>query len=231
MSIHHGARSRGCARAGLLALLTAGILSASARRLPAAVYANITDVTVGELRNSVQITVKADGVLRYEGAGRYGGTAQRIELKFPGARSRVGKPYISVDKVPVSGIMLAVPQNAPEGIGIEMTIVLNSTATYSIRESADQQSVIITVERERTIEGTRPGAPAAGGEAASSLDVRFEGGLLSVRAVKTDMHALLGRLAEVAKVDIAVDDQVSRTASLTLEALPVDAVLRAIASA
>ncbi|MDH7568703.1 MAG: hypothetical protein QHJ73_03860, partial [Armatimonadota bacterium] len=65
----------------------------------------------------------------------------------------------------------------------------------------------------------------------TTLEVKFEDNLLSVRAVKADMHALLGRIAEVAGVDIAVDDQVSRTASLNLERLPVDAVMRAIASA
>ncbi|MDH7571882.1 MAG: hypothetical protein QHJ73_20065, partial [Armatimonadota bacterium] len=100
-------------------VLAAGWLI-GARPAAAAVYANITEVTPTELTNGVQITVKADGILKWQGDNS--GWGNRIWLLFPGARSAVGKSYIDVGKFPVSGILMAIPQNAPEGIGIEMTV-------------------------------------------------------------------------------------------------------------
>lgn len=213
----------------LIALVAILGIGSRTRMAHAAVYANITDVVVEELRNAVQITVKADGVLESRG-DQGGGYGQRIFLRFPGARSQVGKSYIDVNKFPVGGILLAVPQDAPEGIGIEMTVLLLTPCSYTVRESPDQQSVLITVNSERSLE-RNAGGPTTGAPVVSSMDVRLEEGLLTVRAVKADIHGLLGRVSEVAKIDIAVDDQVSRIASLNLERLPVDEVMRGIASA
>lgn len=213
----------------VLSAVTLSMACLGASPAAAAVYANITEVTAEELTNGVQITVKADGVLKWQ--GRSQGRDSRISLRFPGVRSRVGASFVDVSKFPVSGVLLAVPQDAAEGVGIDMTITLFASSAYNITEATNQQSVLITVNSDRTIEKGKAGGKEGGGAAETSLDVRFQEGLLSVRAVRTDIHTLLSRIAEAAGVDIAVDDAVTRTASLNLEGLPVDAVLRAIASA
>ncbi len=210
-------------------VLFAALCLCACRPAGAAVYANITGVDTRELTNGVQITVAADGVLKYR--GNSGGTGREIALQFPGARSRVGKSYIDVGTYPVSGILIVTPQNAPEGIGIDMKVTLFESSGYNVTQSTDQQSVIITVDSGRTIERDKRGKAASGASTAPGTDVRFEDGLLTVHAYKASIHALLGLIAEKADVDIAVDDAVARTASLNLDRMPVDAVMRAIASA
>lgn len=227
MNVH-----RSPARAGMLFGLVAAVLLIAGRPASAAVYANITELESTELTNGIQITVKADGILRWRDVtgSADGGRTSKIELAFPGVRSKLGKPYIDISKFPVSGAMLVTPQDAPEGIGINMTLTLYTPSSYSITDATDQQSVLITVNSDRTIE--RAGAAgAAGAGTGPNLDVRFENGLLTIRAVKADIHTLLGQIAEKADLNIAVDDAVSRTASLNLPALAPDAALRGIAGA
>ena len=84
----------------------------------------------------MQITVQADGVLRYQNEG--GGGGARVGLRFTNAKSRIGKSFIDVSKFPVSYIQLSVPQDAREGVGLNMQVALYEWA--SVQHRAQQRS-------------------------------------------------------------------------------------------
>src|SRR5205823_3322815 len=85
-------------------------------------FCNITGITAQQLSNGVQITVKADGVLRLRGDRSSTGDPMRYALEFANAKSLVGKNFIDVSKFPVSYIQLSVPQDAKEGVGVSMLV-------------------------------------------------------------------------------------------------------------
>lgn len=207
----------------LTALLVAG------QAAHAIVYCNITKVEAKELKNGVQITVSADGSLEYEGES--GEWRQRIRLEFPGAKSSLETNFIDVGIYPVSYVQVAVPQGATEGVGIEMTIALFTACEYEVTRSTDQQQVIITVKSERTIEGNGTPKPTEVGEVESKLETSFQDGLLTVYAVKADIHKLVAKIARECGIQIAVDDKVKRETTISLESLPPIEVIRGIASA
>ncbi|MGQ9729875.1 MAG: type II secretion system protein GspD [Candidatus Zipacnadales bacterium] len=198
-------------------------------RAHAIVYCNITKVEAKELKNGVQITVTADGSLEFEGDNN--GWRQRIWIEFPGAKSALDTNFIDVGIFPVSYVQLSVPQGATEGVGIEMIVALFTVSQYEISRSTDQTQVIITVQSERTVEtnGTSTGSEVSAVE--SKLDILYENGLLTVYAVKADIHRLVARIARECGIQIAIDDKVKRETTISLEALPPIEVIRGIASA
>ncbi len=212
--------------AAVFALLAA--MPAEAR-----VYCNITDIEVKQLRNGVQITVKADGILSVGGIGPEE-DGHRYKLQFYNARNATGKNFIDVSKFPVSHIELTTPQGAEEGIGVEMAIVMTEASSVSTNQSSDRQSYIITVRSSRTLEGIgeqKAGEGEKTEEKEAELSVSYDAGLVSVLAVKADLQKVLGEIAAESGTNLAVDDAVEAEANLHLEQMTVDDMLRAIASA
>ena len=205
------------------------LLACAAPPAHARVYCNITEVTAKQLRNGVQITVKADGIL--QGYGR-SYEESRVEYEFYNARNQTGKNFMDVSKFPVSHIELSTPQDAEEGVGVTLAVVMVEPSPVSARMSSDRQSYIITVQSSRTLEGVEEeGEAAEKQEEGKELEVDVVGDLVSVRAVKADLQEVLGKIAEETGANMTVDDAVKGEANLHLRDLPVDAVLRSIASA
>ena len=199
-------------------------------------YATIKDIGATQLSNGVQITVKADGILEWQpegGESRYGfyQAASRIAVRFPGARSTV-KNFIDVSMYPVSYVQTSVPQDAKEGIGISMVIGLFTNSSFGVSESPDRQSVIVTVNSERTLETIERGPAGPAEKQTSELSCTCEGGLVTVRALKADMLSVFGQIAKASGINIVVDDAVEqRVVSMSVEKSPADEVLKVIASA
>jgi len=206
----------------LLALLC------TARPGAALVYCNITDITPKQLRNGVQIVVQADGVLERD-AFR-GEITDRYQITFTNARSQLGKNFIDVSMFPVSHIELSVPQGAPEGVGVEMVVKMYEASPVRISASTDRQSIIITVSSSRTIEETGEAEEDAAAQV-REIAVWTGDGLVSVTATNVPLQQLLGEIARKTGSDLAVDDAVNAQASIHLRDLPVDELLRAIATA
>ena len=195
----------------------------------ARVYCNITEVTAKQLRNGVQITVKADGILQYP-SRRWEET--RAEFEFGNARNETGKNFIDVSKFPVSHLELTTPQDAEEGVGVKLAVVTVEHSPVRARMSSDRQSFLITVESSRTLEGVEEdeeGTKEEEGEKELEVDVVED--RVSVRAIKADLQEVLGAIARETGANMTVDDAVKGEANLHLRDLPVDALLRSIASA
>lgn len=205
---------------------------------PSRSYTTITEVRVTPLSNGVQIRIIADGILQYRNADT-SGTVMR--LSFPDARNGTGKNFFNINRYPVSHIQLRTPQAAASGIGLFMQINNFVNTNAAIAPTPDGQGALITVQSDRTIErGRRAAAPGDAEtqrrgrpEAApdTSTQVRFTGNLLSLRAVRADIHELMGAIAQKTGLSIAVDDAVDRKVSLNLQNLAPEAALQSVATA
>jgi len=244
-------RRAGVRALALVVILTA-LIAAPARAL---VYTNISDIKVATLRNGVQITVVADGILQFErqfggrqvsidssgnvtviqggaGGGDANSPGRTFRVLFPGARNATGKSFINVGEFPVSHIQLAIPEGAEEGVGVAMTVTLFEPSQVSMSPSEDQTSAIITVQTNRTIErrgGGRPGGPERTAPI-PEMTVEAHEGLVTVRAVKTSIHRVVSELARVTGLSITVDDRVQREVSLSVDGMPAPDLLRALAN-
>jgi len=233
-------------RSYLQALIVSAVLASLAASARAATYTNITDVGAQQLSNGVQITVRSDGVLEWRPEGNISRwdfgerKMERFTIRFPGARYG-GRSFIDVSMFPVSYIQMSIPQDAKEGIGVLMTVMLFQPSTFTVNQSPDQQSVIVTVNSERTLETTRRRSGAgAGAGAESRLEVEYQDGLLTVNATKANLHVVMAEIAKKAGVEIAVDDRDlvftdeerksgGKLVSCYLEKMPVEDVIRSIA--
>jgi len=227
---------------GLLnTLLIVGCLVGFAPRACwALVYCNVTDIQVKAMPNGVQVTVVADGVLEWEYPRemynkRYD-KVMRIALRLENARSKIDKNFIPVNETPLSHVEISVPQNAEEGIGLDIAATLTEASAFDVDLSRDKQALIITVNSDRTIERVGHGERVAASQenGGQQCVVTFEQGLLSVHAVNGDIHQVMGAIAWESGAEIAVDDEIGvylERMSLSLPKMPVDTVIRAIASA
>ncbi|MGQ9731221.1 MAG: type II secretion system protein GspD [Candidatus Zipacnadales bacterium] len=204
------------------------------------VYCNVTNVEVKGLANGVQITIQADGLLEWEPADRdyerwwnmrENGTSE-LTVRFPAARSKLDDNFIDVSIPPVSYVQVSIPQDAQQGIGLQVKIVLSEHAKFEHSIPPDRQSFILMFHSERTIERSTAAEPkfAVGAVEEVELEVRCENGLVSVRATNADIHKVIGEVAHQAGINVAVDDAVKHKVSLRLQNLDPLAVLRGIAS-
>ena len=194
-------------------------------------YTNIISVTTRALSNGVQITVRADGILQYRNVDSDG---LKMGALFPDARNGTGKNFINLNSYPVSSLQLSTPQGAQNGIGVRLDIS-NFTATRAtVTATPDGQGVLFTIQSDRTLPGKTGEASGAGAGAPGpddlSADVRFEGGKISIRAVRADIHQLMAEIARKSGIAIAVDDGVKRQVSLNLQNMDAEAAVRVIAT-
>jgi hypothetical protein len=218
---------------GWLILATAGVLMAAFAPIAGAEsYCNITQVKVEPLANAVQITVLADGLLRWqwEGGDDYS-PRQLISVRFPGARLKLDEHYIDVDAPPVSTIVLFQPQNADNGIGIVMEVNLSQRSRFKGTGSTDERSFTLSVDAPLRQEGS-DAAKATGGKAQQEefLSVNVNNGLVSLHALRSDIHKTVAEVARQTGLNITLDDAVSHKVNINLRDMPALDVIKAIAA-
>ncbi len=223
------------AMAAVVALtLCVGLLQHERAWAQAEAYCYITEVDTSVLSNGVQIKVKADGILTLdrETDSRWarGRRVTDATFCFPDARLAPNcKRLYNVDEDPVSTIVLGVAPDAVEGKGVEMTVTLTERCRVKGELGENRQSYLITVYGQRTVEriaGEKEAAEIEEGE----IEVTEAEGLISVRAVKADIHKVVGQIARKGRVNVAVDDAVQHEVSMNVQELEPLEVLRGIAS-
>ena len=157
---------------------------------------------------------------------------------FPDARNATGKNFINLNTYPVSSIQLSTPQGAQNGIGLRVDIsnFINTRAT--VTQTPDGQGVLFTIQSDRTLPGQNGGGKASDATQAPddlSAEVTFDGELVSIRAVKADIHELMAAIAQETGLAIAVDDGVGasspRKVSLNLQGVKPESAVSTIAAA
>ena len=218
-------------------LVTLAALALLPGRCLAITYATVNDISACQLQNAVQITVKSDGILDWRPddgemwhGGNHSGEAARIALRLPNARSSV-KNFIDVGMYPVSHVQTYTPQDAVQGVAVCLVVAFFTNSQFDVTSSPDRQSIIITVKTERTLEKSGASAGAIG-KSKSEITCQYNGGLMSIQALKVNMLTVLDRIAKTAQLNIVVDDSVAeRTVSLSLADTKPEQILQYIASA
>ena len=196
-------------------------------------FTNIKSVTTRALSNGVQISILADGILQYRDVDQSG---IKMGVYFPAARNATGKNFINLNTYPVSSIQLSTPQGAANGIGLRIDIANFVNTNATVTQTPDGQGVLFTIQSDRTL----PGRSGGGGAITATqspddltAEVTFANGLVSVRAVKADIHELMAAIAQKTALSIAVDDGVgaSRKVSLNLQGVTPQSAVSTIAAA
>jgi len=197
-------------------------------------YCYITEVKTTVMSNGIQIKVKADGILTLDRETDYrwerGRWVTDATFRFPDARLAPDcKRLYDIDEDPVSTIVLGVAPDAVDGKGVEMTVTLTERCRVKAEPGENRQSYLITVYGQRTVEriaGEKEAAEIEEGE----IEVTQVEGLISVRAVKADIHKVVGQIARKGQVNVAVDDAVQHEVSMNVQELEPLEVLRGIAA-
>ena len=222
-------------RVWTLVTLCLTILSVLCQGFPACAqgraYTNIKSVTTKTLSNGVQITILADGILQYRDVDSDG---LKMGAYFPDARNATGKNFVNLNSYPVSGLTLFTPQGAQNGIGLRLDISNFVATRASVTQTPDGQGVLFTIQSDRTLPGGQ--SAGGGGKAAQapddlSAEVSFDNGLVSVRAVKADIHELMASIGRKSGLAIAVDDAVKSQVSLNLQNVEPQSAVKTIAAA
>jgi len=207
-----------------LLLLAAGAVNAQA-------YCNIIEVKHNALSNGIQILVKADGMLtwRWEEGGNDKETSKAV-VRFTGARIGVEKTLYDVDQDPVSTAQLMVPQDAGNGLGVLLQVTMTQPSRVEASLSDDRQLFMLTVRGQRTIETITRTSEGDAPPKTGAVDVTVNDGLVSVRAIKANIHQVVSAIARQCCISVAVDDAVKHDISLNVtDREPLD-VLRGIAA-
>ena len=194
-------------------------------------YTTLKSIAVNALSNGVQITVLADGILQFRDTDDNG---RQMGTYFPDARNGTGKNFINLGRYPVSHLQLSTPQGAQNGIGLRLDIFNLADTRATFTKTPDGQGVLITVQSDRTLPTARGGAEtgaAAPTPTDESAGIKYANGKLSIRAVKADIHELIGAIAQKSGLAVGVDDAVDRKVSLNLQNVDAPSAVRTIAAA
>lgn len=198
-------------------------------------YCNINSVKYSALTNGVQISVKSDGILVWDWENswdaRRGSEVSTVSIRFNAARLQLEKTLYDVDQEPVSNLSLFVPQNAPGGRGVVLTVNMSQPSKVKADLSEDRQTFLLTVYGTRTVERAGGAKDAEDENKAGTAKVTADPkGLVTVHAVKADIHQVVMEVARCGNVSVAVDDAVQRKVSLNLQNLPPLAIIKGIAA-
>ncbi len=220
----------------LSALLLGLFVLVIAPAVAAPVYSSITEISSRELSNGVQITIKADGVIEWHVPRRFNSTTptSRLEVHFPASLNSSGESTFYINKYPVSLAQLQIAPDAREGVGVELYLTMIEPSTFSVSQSDDLTSVVVTINSDRTL-AAGAGGKGAGGEAESQLFVEVDDmGLLTINAQKANFSKLVRLVGEKTGLDVVVNDAASLanlTLSINITGADAGAALEAIASA
>ncbi len=246
-----------------LALLFALMVPAQAqqRRMP---YCNIVAVESRRIGNAVQVTIRADGLMRLQfdpsryvdearaqqGAGDPRKPVLEIPFRVTNARSQVNS-FVDVGTYPVSHVEVSLPSDTPDGLGVDIKIVLFSPAvvrsarvgrdevdysglpyagpTFSVQQTPDQRSLIILVTSDRRtlppVQRRKPGEATP-----SELLVEADGDTVSIFALNADLRDLMREFTRQTGIVVLVDPNLQRAVSLCLQEVTLEEALQAIAT-
>jgi type II secretory pathway component GspD/PulD (secretin) len=219
-------------------------------------YAYITDVKSTQLSNAVRVTMEADGIIQvqpdnalFEQFLQPSGSSgvfsfkkvHQFRFRLSNCRSRVGS-FKPVGMYPIDHLEFAVPVDAVNGVGLEVTVVLDTDASpvtildffrssggegpsISVVEGSDQRSLSITVTSDLFPERRPEHKTAAEVVGAQRLDVRAHGDRVDILAANEPLSAIARELTARTGLPIAVQGQADRLVSTVLhDTRPLDAM-------
>jgi hypothetical protein len=244
----------------LAALLAAAPPLAAQEEGEAAAFCSVVGVKTEQLSNAARVTVNADGVLdatadwrefweEEAGGGSHRRTSKRFTIRLANAKSAIGS-FVDVGLYPISHLELSVPAGAPQGVGLDLTVVLLSPGRIrrvrlhqfgmgsgeetggvglDIWLTRNRRSLIITARSDRYVDLTQVGKErAVEAPQERRCAVHFAQDLLWVDAENAPSSELFGEISRAAGVKIVQSGVVDRHVSAYLPGMPVQAALEAI---
>jgi hypothetical protein len=231
-------------------------------------YCSCVEVEKMQLSNAAIVTIKANGLIRTtanqmdfvqeDEPGEYDTKPlKRLPIRVDNARSELGS-FVDINLYPISHIEIAIPPDAKEGIGLELTVVLFTLGyarridlttfehygylSYSesraardvpveILMSEDQRSIIVIARSDRYIDVDTQREPQRIRPPKARLAVGYEGGLLDVHAVGVTATQLLDEIGNQTGAKISLAEDSPAVASMHLEHIPLEDALDSIARA
>lgn len=216
-----------------LVLCTLALLLCMFKPAQAQAYCSITDVKINALANGVQIQVKADGILnwRWETGSEnaaWGVQRSEVTVRFKGVMIGVAKTQYAVDQDPVSNISLMTPQDATDGRTTIMRITMTTPSAVQASLSEDRLTFLLTVRGKRTVD--RIIRENSTDLQQGQIFLSTHDDLISVRAIKANIHKVVSEIARISNISVAIDDAVNHDVSINIQdRKPLD-VLRGIAA-
>ncbi len=145
-------------------------------------FCAIREVSFAPVSNGVQIKIKADGILSWnwekgsEAAGA-GKDLSQVSVRFPSVRIGVEKTLYDINLDPVSTANLFVPQDAQDGRGAVLHVVMTEPSQVSASLSDDRQTFLLTVSTKLALEQVNHETPTVEVKA-GSFEVTEANGLL-----------------------------------------------------
>ena len=224
------------------------------------IYCTINKSKIDTLTNATRVTISADGLIQgefdrgdywiREGNDYRPAFIKRFPFKLTNARTKIGS-FIDVSTYPISHISMTIPRESREGVGLDMEVVLyrranleriqfnnrGGTGTWDwdgnavrIEQSRDGRQLIITARtgRYRQPEETKEEvAPER-----SSLEVtRDDQGLVTVKALNTELGKVLRAVSDVNGMQIAIRGGANYRSSMSIEGAPTETLMRAVSRA
>ncbi len=228
-------------------------------------YCNVTGVKTTRLANAVKIAIEADGLMRLKfdpndffnwsalttGSGDWRRQVSELNFHLTNARCKAGS-FADVGVFPASHVEFSIPQDAPEGVGLDIKVALYVPGTpvslklpnwnitigfsslsgpqISVQMTEDSRQLIIIVTRDahaepRAERRARPeGAPV-------ELSAEAENGTLAVHALNADLRDVAREAARAAGTRVAVDSDVERVVSLSVRGVTFGELMEALESA
>ena len=173
----------------------------------------------------------------------------RFPLQIYNARSRVGS-FIDVSEYPISHIELSILPGAAEGIGLEVAVSLYQPGVlgavrldglsfggfrgYGVVQvnatmSESKRDLIITVLSDRYMPEKKVLTPRIDRTLPETLDVRKRGDVFDIEAMNVPLGRLMQAVADQAGVPVIVDDGTRRRATVHLQGVSFDAMVKSVA--
>lgn len=245
-----------------LAIVLVSLAAQAQRRMP---FCNVVAIESQRVGNAVQVVIRTDGIMRLQfepsiffdqSVTQEDGVDPRkpvmeIPFRITNARSQVNS-FTDVGIYPVSHVETSLPSDTPDGLGVDVKIVLfapgvlrsgrlsrdeelNIDLPYpgpsiSVRLTEDQRSLIILVTSDRRtlppVQRRKPGEATP-----SEVLVAADDGTVTIEAINADLRDLMRQFTVQTGVDVRLDPDLQRSVSLCLQEMPPLEALEAIANA
>lgn len=197
----------------IMILLLAVLAIFSALPARAEVYCYLNSMKIDSLKNGMQVTVSADGILTWAWTTATNVPVMTATINFTSTRQALDKTFYSISKDPLNSVLFT---ESADGKAVSMVMSMTQASRISAVPSEDRQSLIITIFSAYTNE-TTPTTTSAQQIKAGSFTITRHDDQVDVVAIKAEIKALISDLALKCDLNVAVHDGVNHNISINMQ--------------
>ena len=199
-------------------------------------FTYLSTVKVTQQSNAVSISLAAEGTIRLDldsdfynqfYASGSGQGAQQVCFRLGNCRARLAS-FIPISLYPVDHLEIGVPRETMNGVGLDVTVVLDTRARLnsggttgsgvgiSIQQPPDRRSVLVTVTSDQRPERKPVRKPESEAEGPDSMKVAWQDGRLDLVASNQPLRELAREISRVSGTRVVVADGADRLVSAVI---------------